>query len=85
MWIITHDILENGKNIDIRSCDYYESMKDKLIHRFRLLDGDGGAYYEGLSDDCDSENAFAPLDDFGEGNAGCTEIQYQQRGIWVTL
>lgn len=70
MWIITQDILENLKNISISSCDYDEIMKDKLIHRFRLLDGDGEVYYEGLSDDRDSENAFAPLDDFGEGNAG---------------
>jgi hypothetical protein len=85
MWIISHDILEHGKKIDVRSRDYDESVKDNLIHRFRLLDGDGEVYYEGLSDDCDSENAFAPLDDFGEDNAGCTEIQYHQRGIWVTL
>lgn len=85
MWIITHDILENGKNIDIRSCDYDESVKDKLIHRFRLLDGDSEVYYEGLSDDCNFDNAFAPLDDFGEGNAGCTEIQYYRSGIWEAL
>lgn len=85
MWIITHDILENGKNVDIHSCDYDENMKNKLIHRFRLLDGDNEVYYEGVSDDCDSENAFAPLDDFGEGYAGCTEIQYHQSGIWETL
>jgi hypothetical protein len=85
MWIITHDILEHGKKIDIRSCDYDESMKDDLIHRFRLLDGDGEVYYEGLSDDCDSESAFAPLDDFGEGDAGCTEIQYLCQNIWKTL
>jgi hypothetical protein len=85
MWIITHDILENSKNIDIRSCDYDESVKDSLIHRFRLLDGDSEVYYEGLSDDCDSENAFAPLDDFGEGNAGCIEIQYLCKNIWKTL
>jgi len=85
MWIITHDILEHSKKIDIRSCDYDESLKENLIYRFRLLDGDSEVYYEGLSDDCDSGNAFAPLDDFGEGNAGCTEIQYQHRGIWVNL
>lgn len=85
MWIITNDILENGKNVDIRSCDYDVSMKDEMIYRFRLLDVDGEVYYEGLSDDCDSQNAFAPLDDFGEGHAGCTEIQYQQSGIWKTL
>jgi hypothetical protein len=85
MWIITHDILKNGKNIDIRSRDYDESMKDNLIHLFRLLDGDNKVYYEGLSDDCDSESAFDPLDDFGEGNAGCTEIQYLCKNIWQTL
>ena len=85
MWIITHDILEHGKKIDIRSRDYDESTKDMLIHRFRLLDGDSEVYYEGLSDDCDSEDAFGPLDEFGEGNAGCTEIQYQQRGHWEIL
>ena len=85
MWIITHDILENGKNVDIRSRDYDESVKDSLIHRFCLLDGDSEVYYEGLSDDCDSENAFAPLDDFGEGNAGCIEIQYYRSGIWEAL
>lgn len=85
MWIITHDMLENGANIGIQSRDYDESMKDKLIHRFRLLDGDSEVYYEGLSDDCDSESAFAPLDDFGEGYAGCTEIQYQQKGHWEIL
>lgn len=85
MWIITHDILEHGKKIDIRSHDYDESLKESLIYRFRLLDGDGEIYYEGLSDDCDSENAFAPMDDFGEGNAGCTEIQYLQGDVWEIL
>jgi hypothetical protein len=85
MWIITHDILEDGKNVDVCSCNYDESVKDKLIHRFRLLGGDGEVYYEGLSDDCDSKNAFAPLDNFGEGNAGCTEIQYICKNIWKTL
>lgn len=85
MWIITRDILEHGKKIDIRSYDYDENMKDTLIHRFRLLDGDREVYYEGLSDDCDSEIACAPLDDFGEGHAGCTEIQYHKRGHWITL
>lgn len=85
MWLITKDFLENGKDVGISSRDYDESVKEKLIHRFRLLDGDSEVYYEGLSDDCDSENAFAPLDDFGEGHAGCTVIQYQQCDIWNTL
>lgn len=85
MWIITNDLLDQGKNVDIRSRDFDEDTKNGLIHRFRLLDGDDEVYYEGLSDDCDSGKAFAPLDDFGEGYAGCTEIQYLQNGIWMTL
>lgn len=85
MWIITHDLLENRTNIDIQSRDYDETMKNKLIHRFRLLDDDGEVYFEGLSDDCNSEKAFAPLDDFGEGYAGCTEIQYRLDDAWETL
>lgn len=85
MWIITHDILDNRKKVNINSRDYDECMRNKLTHRFRLLDGDGEVYYEGLSDDCDSENAFAPLDDFGGGCAGCTEIQYLRTNIWKSL
>ncbi|WP_243689249.1 hypothetical protein [Geotalea toluenoxydans] len=53
-------------------------MRDKMTHSFRLLDADNEVYYEGLSDDCDSGKAFAPLDDFGESFAGCVEIQYLQ-------
>jgi len=51
MWIITHDILEHCKKIDVRSGDYDESLKENLIYRFRLLDGDSVVYYEGLSDE----------------------------------
>lgn len=85
MWIITHDFIDQGKNDGIGSCDFDESKKDSLVYRFRLLDGDGEVYYEGISDDSDSEEAFAPLDDFGEGYAGCAEIQYCRTGIWETL
>ena len=38
-----------------------------------MYDDDGGHYYNGvLIGDYDG---FEPLDDFGEGNAGCTEIR----------
>lgn len=85
MWIITKDFEDSGKSVGVHSRDYDESMKDKLTHCFRLLDADNEVYYEGLSDDCDSGKAFAPLDDFGGGFAGCVEIKYLQDGIWKTL
>ena len=47
--------------------------------RFRLLDDDGEIYYEGFL----IGDEFAPLDDFGEPNAGCTSIQVQENGAWV--
>jgi len=58
--------------------------------QFRLLDGDGKLYYEGrvLSADIDFKDdsyMFSPLDDFGKGNAGCTEIQYHYPARWETL
>ena len=48
---------------------------------FRMLDDDGTLYYEGflLGDEC------APLDDFGEPNAGCTRIQIQENGAWTDV
>ena len=85
MWIITKDLQDNDNRVGISSSDYDAALKDTFIHRFRLLDGDDEVYYEGLSDDCDSEKAFAPLDDFGEGHAGCTEIQYLRCDVWETL
>ena len=48
---------------------------------FRMLDDDGILYYEGflIGDEC------APLDDFGEPNAGCTRIQVLENGAWVEV
>ena len=48
--------------------------------RFRMLDDDGEIYYEGY---LVGDDEFAPLDDFGEPNAGCTSIQVQENGAWV--
>ncbi len=57
--------------------------------RFRMLDDDGGVCYEGkfIGDETGHE-AFAPLDDFGTPNAGCTRIDYWEPGKgggWKTL
>jgi hypothetical protein len=75
-----------------------------LGYRFRLLDDDGEVYYIGRTmfrtvkngvqttpTNAEAEEVFGPLWDFGEPNAGCTEIQYWLgRGIdrqagWVTI
>lgn len=47
------------------------------IHPFRLLDDDRNLCYSGrFYGDPRSVDGFAPLDDFGEPNNGCTVIQY---------
>ena len=67
------------------SCDYAESKRECLRYKFRLHDDDGELYYEGLADDPNSEDAFGPLDDFGKGSAGCTDIYYLRNGKWESL
>ena len=85
MWTITNDLVDDGLKIGTASRNYDEAKAALLKHRFRLLDDDDEVYYEGLSDDCDSQRAFAPLDDFGKGYAGCTEIHYFTDGMWRQL
>lgn len=56
--------------------------------RFRMLDDDGNILYSGrMTGDCDGEAGFAPLDDFGTPNAGCTSIEYHDAdsGEWNQL
>lgn len=50
--------------------------------RFRLFDDDGTLYYEGF---LVGDDEFAPLDDFGEPNAGCTGEQVLEDGEWKWL
>lgn len=84
MWRIT-TYLATAKEMSVCSPDYDEKQSPRLIQRFRLLDGDRVACYEGVSDDATSERAFAPLDDFGEGYAGCAFIEYLENGKWAPL
>lgn len=48
--------------------------------KFRMLDDDGNAYYYGRLVDLNAndafDNSFAPMDDFGNPNAGCVTIEY---------
>jgi len=85
MWTITQDIIDDGKKSGTCSCNFEKSKSALLNHRFRLLDDDGEVYYEGVSDDCASQRAFDPLDDFGSGYAGCTEIHYFSDDKWNPL
>lgn len=82
MWQVTYDYLDQ-KAVLIRSRNWKADAP--LPFKFRMLDDDGEVYYLGQSNDADSEAAFAPLDDYGMPNAGCTEIQYLRNGRWETL
>lgn len=71
--------------------------------RFRMLDDDGEIYYYGRQleeSECTeeyengfwgAESEFAPLDNFGRPNAGCTDIQFANgkdakgKVIWESL
>jgi hypothetical protein len=53
--------------------------------KFRMLDGDGQVYYEGLCiEGKDASGLFAPLENFGTPDSGCTDIQYWNGG-WKSL
>lgn len=55
-------------------------------HKFRMKDDDGAMVYEGVfMGDVNGHSAFAPLDDFGEPNYGCTCIEYLSGGKWSVL
>ena len=86
MWKITKDIsgagdlgLPNRKGWT--SCDYDGRP---LLYKFRMCCDDGEVMYYGYSSSNDDEEAFAPLDDLGEPDAGCTYIEYYNNG-WEML
>ena len=70
MWIIDKDLISNGRDKGRCSVNYCGTVA--LPHRFSLFDDDGECYYQGRTSD---DSSFAPLDDFGKPNAGCTEIR----------
>lgn len=89
MWIITKDHCTDEycprDDAGRRSMNYDEAKAASLVYRFRMYDDDDILYYEGLSDNCDSERAFGPLDNFGKPNAGCTSIFYLRGEKWEEL
>lgn len=95
-WMITVDHLSNGPD-DPDTCvgvsgpnNITGSMEARLKagegHAFRMYDGDGELYVEGLLiGDHEGEQGFYPLEDYGAGGMGCTEIRYKEGNSWVTL
>lgn len=84
MFFITKNcacISDSGKD------EYRNShITKKGLYKFRLLDDDGEIYFYGYSSDCDTEDAFLPLEQYGIAY-GCTEIQYKspRTGLYETL
>jgi len=81
-WIITKDhLVHMGYGDDAGTIgpstapDGITKEDPCLTVQFQLFDDDGNLYYTGKM----TENAdFAPLDDFGTPNAGCTYMKYRK-------
>lgn len=81
-----------GQDIDVwgprdASEAQIERLRKGQGHAFRMYDDDGGLNLSGriVYDDPNVVDGFEPLDDYGEGGYGCTEIRFHQGGRWVTL
>ena len=83
-WYIDKDVIDDGDAVDNWNGESIslEDCKQRCTHKFRMLDDDDTVYYEGYSN---NSSSFAPLDDFGMPNAGCTDIQYYEDGKWESL
>lgn len=83
MFVITKwckSITDSGKD------EYTHKQHDNMSFKFRLLDADNSVYAYGYSDDCDSEKAFEPLDEYVD-TYGCVAIEYKniKTGKWEEL
>lgn len=76
-WVITksHNCCE-GDNPDANGDQMMQLKMLMYVNAFRLRDDDGELYYSGYARE-DMEDEFAPLDDYGLPNAGCTTIEYR--------
>ena len=91
-WVITTDFFANsnaepGTNANaagITGPSDNRLTADQIVNHpeakmFRIYDDDYELYYEGFL----IGDEFAPLDDFGEPNAGCTAIQVFENNVWT--
>lgn len=95
-WIITEDHIskECGDKSEVGISGPRNISKAVLARlkkgegvKFKLYDDDGILYYEGLQIEGDEgdEGTFAPLDNFGMPNSGCTELKQFLNGEWVSI
>ena len=92
-WVITTDEIGEGEDegvIGPRGTRFTREFIENhpRSRRFRMFDGDGQLYYQGVFIDLNEQHSmFEPLDDFGAPNAGCTSIEYQDAntGEWERL
>ena len=87
-WVITFDLIDNGRAVMVSGphdapLGAAATMNHPDRVKFRMRDADGELYYGGV---LVGDNEFAPLDDFGGPNAGCTSIEIRNgRGEWEEL
>lgn len=98
-WVVTHE--HDGKRwkpieggtVEGPSTATPEEIKRARLHGTPMrmdYDGDGPAlrghlWCSDAENAWDSEAAFQPLEDYGEGGYGCTSILFLQNGKWVQL
>jgi len=88
-WTITVDLMDGAQEGLTGPRGETRTQSEIVLHpdgvRFRLLDGDGELYYEGVAILPEDASGFEPLEDFGTPYAGCVAIQLKERGRWNTL
>lgn len=92
-WVITKDHISDGEEEGTMGPSDTPLQEADIRAKgtpFRMYDDDDNLYYEGrflaLEDEEDPEAEFAPLEDFGTPNAGCTYIKYRSKdGKWRIL
>lgn len=67
----------------VTSANWLPKHDSQAVYQFRLTGAEGKVQFYGRST---VNNSFAPLDDFGLPNAGCTSIEYLNRKCrWEVL
>jgi hypothetical protein len=78
-WVIVEDIVTKGEYDGTQGPSNLNADIDGNPDKFELYDDEGELYAKGMI--YGDYDGFEPLDDFGEGNWGCTGIKYG--GKWL--